>query len=280
MSPSRVLAPTPDMMRSEMTSRVKFSAWSEHDGMRSDNDQCVLVVGDSHCNATWWRDVVVPAAIRVRPVAVVSGGDFGYWPGHSAGRAFLETVSAGAAESGTFVCFVDGNHEQHDALEQTGEMVEVSDRVFHTSRGARWTWGRVRFGALGGAVSPDRDARVEGWDWFREEALTDGDVGRLGDEPLDVLFTHDAPSWVDLAGIELLDPSVVGDMRRNRQRVDRAVSSTAPELVVHGHWHVAHRTTVDRPGRIEVVGLAGDIAATPVEALGLLYGDFVMAGSG
>ena len=69
--------------------------------------------------------------------------------------------------------------------------------------GSVWQWGGRTFGALGGAVSPDRrEPSVRHYRWPEEE-ITEEDLDRLAVNSdaefggrLDVLFTHDAPAQV------------------------------------------------------------------------------------
>lgn len=216
-------------------------------------------MGDTHSNTTWWGSVVRPAIRDVRPNAVLSVGDFGYWPDHDEGRAFLAEVSDSLAAVGTSLWFVDGNHEQHDRLTQGAAPVTLQPGIHHLPRGARWTWRSIQFGALGGAVSPDRADRIEGWDWFESERITEADLERLGAAQLDVLVTHDAPTWCRLDVPAPGSVTVDRDVRENRAFVDRAIAATAPSLVLHGHWHVAHVTPADAAqSRPAVVGLGAD----------------------
>lgn len=219
----------------------------------------ILVVGDTHSEASSWSSVVRPAIAAALPDAVLSVGDFGYWPDHPEGRRFLDEVEGSIAPNGIELWFVDGNHEQHDRLEPGAVPAAVGRSINHLPRGSRWCWEGVNFGALGGAVSPDRDDRVEGWDWFASEAICEADVQRLGGAPLDVLVTHDAPSWCPLEGAPAVSASVDRDTRRNRGLIDRAVHATRPALVLHGHWHRAHQMPADATvGRPAVVGLGAE----------------------
>lgn len=221
----------------------------------------VLVVGDTHSEVRSWATVVTRAIATTTPDVILSVGDFGYWPDHPEGRLFLEVVERSVATAGIDVLFIDGNHEQHDRLEAGPSPVAVGRRIYYIPRGARWCWEGVHFGALGGAVSPDRDDRIEGWDWFAEEAIDQSDLQRLGGARLDVLVTHDAPSWCPLEGMPFVSASVDRDTRRNRRFVDQAVDATCPALVLHGHWHEAHCSegdaSADRPA---VLGLAAEDA--------------------
>ncbi len=231
----------------------------------------LLLAGDVHANGRWMGSLC-KLARRYDCDAILQLGDFGYWPHTEDGVRFLEQVTWHAERNGiACVYWIDGNHENHDALAELAPdddgMVSVVDRCRWIPRGHRWEWSGVCFGALGGAFSVDWRRRTEGVSWWRGETLTVADVARLGDESLDVLISHDAPEGMPLRGF----PIPPEDEMRSagvRARVLEAVEATEPSLVVHGHWH--HRyshelswpVTVDgelvwRSAQIE--GLAADI---------------------
>jgi hypothetical protein len=125
----------------------------------------------------------------------------------------------------------------------------------------------VSFGALGGAFSIDHYARTNGLDWWAglEETQQD-DLDLLGDAPLDVLVTHDAPFGAEPAhGSEI---GSIDEMRASRTRrlLADAVAATQPRLVLHGHWHLRNKVNLmfDEPRDPQrrwatVHGLASDI---------------------
>ncbi len=202
---------------------------------------------------------------------VLQLGDFGLWPGRE--DAWLDHVDACASAAGTSLVWIDGNHENHAALAEwrdaTGPdgLVTMRDRVRWASRGARWEWAGTRFGALGGAVSVDRFLRKPGINWWAAEAITQPDVDRLGDQPLDVLATHAAPTTTALTHRPLrLPEAIINDSRHVRDLLDQAVTRTQPKLVVHGHYHLRLHAQMD--GHI-VEGLAHD-KSSPPEALAVL----------
>ena len=229
----------------------------------------MLLVGDTHANAGWIHRPVTEALIVAEaegtPIdVVVQLGDFGYWPGTSDGDAFLCAVSELAVATDVPVLFVDGNHEDHAALHAVsiGEhgTRPVAPGVWHLPRGTRWTWSGERWGALGGAVSPDQLWRREGSDWFpgREE-LQPGDVARLGGEDLDVLACHDAPAWSGYRGTLPMPRLVQAACDRNRILLGDAITATRPNLVAHGHWHLASNRVHRRPwGDVRLLGLNCD----------------------
>lgn len=239
----------------------------------------VLIAGDVHGNVSWFRHLC-DVALEQGCDAVLQLGDFGFWPHVSTGRRFQDEASRHAARAGVVVYWIDGNHENHAqlrALARSGGFVAVADRCVYISRGHRWTWSGVRFGALGGAFSIDWRDRVPGTSWWPEEVTTDSDVELLGSAPLDVLVSHEAPAGIPLAGF----PLPASDQVRTeevRELIRAAVEATQPRLVLHGHWHRRYTYeltwTTAKDGGFEwrstvVEGLAADVQRD-VRAWGVL----------
>jgi predicted phosphodiesterase len=239
--------------------------------MRTPSDpQRLLVAGDVHGNAGW-LDVLCRQAAQVGCDAVLQLGDFGYWPHQPGGRRYLRRVTAYAERAGVVVYWIDGNHENHEALRalppSADGFVDVADRCRYIPRALRWMWQGVRFGALGGAFSIDWRDRTPGTSWWPDEVTVAGDVARLGQEPLDILLTHEAPAGVPLAGARL---PAEDQIRTDEVRalVADAVKATSPTLVLHGHWHRRHSYELSWPfegdarlewGHAQVEGLASDV---------------------
>ncbi len=171
--------------------------------------------------------------------------------------------------------WIDGNHDNHDALgtlhPDDDGIVPIGPRCSYLARGLRWEWRGVRFGALGGAFSVDWSDRAVGESWWPGEVLTQADVDRLGERPLDVLVCHDAPAGAPLRGLAL-PPADEIQAKDVRDLLSEAVRQTRPKLVVHGHWHHRHSfelawpTCGDSSGvtwaSTLVVGLAADVQAS------------------
>jgi hypothetical protein len=231
----------------------------------------VLLAGDWHGNRDWAAACFEIAAGQGCPV-ILQLGDFGLWPGRE--DEWLDHLQARAEATGVGLAWIDGNHENHDALDRWragaggrgGDgLVPMRPDVRWAPRGARWEWGTVRFGALGGAVSIDRFLRRPGVNWWPQEATAEADADRLGDGPLDVLVTHAAPGAVTFPSLGpprplRLPASILDDCREVRRVLDVAVARTDPRLVVFGHHHIRVRTAV--PGR-RFEGLAHDKAGSP-----------------
>ena len=143
--------------------------------------------------------------------------------------------------------------------------LHLGGSIWWAWRRSVWRWGGRRFGALGGAVSPDRrDPTVRHWRWD-DEATTQDDLERLignvdaefGGQ-LDVLFTHDAPAQVQnlKSGMTGIPPDVQHSANVGRRLLAGVVERTQPAYVLHGHWHQANRERVS--DRADVIGLAED----------------------
>lgn len=239
--------------------------------MDEDSPRRLLLAGDVHGNGRW-IGMLCKLARRHRCDAILQLGDFGYWPHTADGLQFLEQVSWHAEQKGIdCVYWIDGNHENHDVLAELEPdddgMITIVDRCRYIPRGYRWAWSGVRFGALGGAFSVDRRQRVKHVSWWPGELLSDSDVEKLGEEPLDVLVTHDAPEGSPVRGLALppVDEVLAAEVRA---RVLDAVEATEPRLVAHGHWHhrYSHELTwpVTADGELiwratQVEGLAADV---------------------
>ena len=196
-------------------------AWDEDPAVADEAAQRVIVIGDIHNNAG-----VLEGALRVaereRCDAVVSVGDFwlqdcswGTRPcTHLEGYPSLpwSPLMRLAMRAPLPVIVIDGNHEAWPCLTEFAQRPDVVDareagRPLHlggslwwADRGSTWTWGGIRCGALGGAVSPDKFIeRLAPYRWPDHEAPSRDDLARLlanAPDGLDVLFCHDAPAGV------------------------------------------------------------------------------------
>ena len=261
----------------------------------------VLVMGDIHGSADDLRTALRVAA-AVDCDVVVSVGDFGLQDVSSPRRDPLRVapqpspvpeLTLAAVRSLIPIVVVDGNHEVWPCLRRFLQRADVAEervagRPLHlggslwwADRGSTWTWAGRRCGALGGAVSVDKNMpSAAGLRWPADEAPSDGDLARLCDnapDGLDVLFSHDAPSGVrGLSGRQSAFPiEIIAEADDVRRLLRAAVDHTEPRLVFHGHWHIKNRDRIaDRPS--DVFGLANDgrpgyLAALSLQNLDAAY---------
>ena len=230
----------------------------------------ILVAGDTHANTRHLRYLFRQA--EYWDVShIVQLGDFGYWPKTEWGKQFLFAAQELALETGIDLLWIDGNHEDHDSLDEmiktaipaVGGQAEFGflptmvgeerlDNVNYSPRGNRWNWGGVEFGSLGGAFSVDRSARVEGESWFEREMIADWEVDRLienGPPFIDVLFTHDVPSAVDILDILWRRRGVtyknLPKAAESRQKLQAVADRVEVRCWIHGHYHVEYEQRVN-----------------------------------
>lgn len=223
----------------------------------------LLVIGDTHGNTANLGSLIGHAA-QNDCKWIVSVGDFGLWDHTYDGQRFLSETDRTLDELGIDLVFADGNHENHDSLEnlvKTGTPNEfgflpVTPHIFYTPRGNRWMWGGERFLSLGGAHSIDKRWRVDwetkysqpGTRWWPQEMITEEDVLRcIKGGPADVMITHDSPQGATLGD---LIPSYETD--RNRAKLRRVVDAVRPKLLIHGHYHRRIKTGLPLEGKGEV----------------------------
>lgn len=138
--------------------------------------------------------------------------------------------------------FVDGNHENHDALDEYpvslwngGKVHMISDSIIHLMRGQVYTIDGRKVFTMGGAKSIDKIFRIEGLSWWareipsreeEEEALANL---RSNQYCVDYIFTHCASRKTQ----EKLNPEFEND--------DVTVFlDTIEGLVDFRHWFFGH----------------------------------------
>jgi predicted phosphodiesterase len=214
----------------------------------------ILLAGDTHGNIVHCQ-YLIRTALAKECDSVFILGDFGYWEHQKAGVKFLDRLNEYASALGMLVYFLDGNHDKTSLLmEKYGDLrneegfVIVRPNVLYAPRGHRWTWDHgVRFIALGGAYSVDKDWRLQEEElhpgkyggpetlWFPEEEMSDEDMDRFLEDrtSVDVMLAHDKPRssnprWNRKDFLECLP---------NQDRLQRAMRALTPKAFFHGHLH-------------------------------------------
>ena len=209
-------------------------------------DQRVAVCGDWHGNVGWARTVA-----RVLPymapdvTTLLHLGDW-WMPATEIDDAFAKTDI-------DRILVTVGNHEPFDQIsplldEHPGHAVRVSKLTWYLPRPARLTIGGRRVLSLGGAASVDRQSRIEGLTWFPEEAVTDEHIeAAIAGGPADLMLTHEGPAGTPVRPVrEILRtnphhfPATAREASAaSRARIAEVWDTVRPELLIHGHMHVA-----------------------------------------
>ncbi|MEV6429297.1 metallophosphoesterase [Nocardia sp. NPDC051463] len=247
----------------------------------------VLMTGDLHGN-TDHAVRLVGIAVRQECERMFVLGDFGAWEHTPDGRRYFDVVNRVARKRRVHVYFLDGNHDKtsliHELYDEKADddgFLVCRSNIRYAPRGHRWVWGETRFAAFGGAYSVDKpwrlakEAQVErnaarrrrfgssrhpvtaGKLWFPEEQMPDEefDAALAADPtPVDVLLAHDkprdsTPDW---------NRKNLPECLPNQDRVQRAVNTLRPGLMLHGHLHYRYTDTIrcgaDRWTRVEGLG--------------------------
>jgi hypothetical protein len=224
----------------------------------------LLWAGDVHASRSWFR-FLTDTAVRADCQVIMQVGDFGFWPRQAYGRRFLADVDAALAAVDVWLCFVDGNHEDHEELDLLptdpySGFRRAGERIFYLPRGVRWEWCGTTFAAAGGAVSADRADLTAGVDWFAQETLSTGEAYTIAaGGHADVVVAHDCPAGVDLGLTQLRDPAP----QAHREMLAEVATAVTPYHWFHGHYHRPHTSTLwlpDGAGRrpVTVHGLDRD----------------------
>ena len=120
--------------------------------------------------------------------------------------------------------FIDGNHENHAALNsypvetwKGGKVHKISDSIIHLMRGQVFDIDKLKFFTFGGANSVDKMYRVEGVSWWPEEIpsyeeFSEG-ISNLekNNFEVDYILTHDCSEYAmeDLLGYNYGDSDPV-----------------------------------------------------------------------
>ena len=137
---------------------------------------------------------------------VIICGDFGgIWLGDFKDRPFLNMLE----RLSYTVLFVDGNHENHPALARYpveewngGNVHMLSNSVIHLMRGQVYEIEGLRFFAMGGASSHDKQYRKEGESWWPEELPSEEEYKTALENldkngwKVDVVISHCAPDSI------------------------------------------------------------------------------------
>lgn len=212
---------------------------------------CISIAGDWH-GSLHQAVTVLEHAYQQNCDIILQAGDFGIWKGD---EHFLNSLQEHLIRYDQRLYFVDGNHECFPRLYSypidpiTG-LRPIRDNIFHLPRGFRFTINQVRFLALGGAYSVDRQWRTLNKTYWREEEVTDYDISQAllaDDRTTDVLLMHDSPHPApnlitdnplrQAQGQRAYGYKAIQEARRHRHFLTPVFIAAQPKVLFHGHYH-------------------------------------------
>lgn len=178
---------------------------------------------------------------------IVQVGDFGLWDHLLNGVKYLDELNVELMKYGRKVYAIGGNHENWDHWNWYVEslpkdkygFVHLRSHVLIAPRVHTWVWEKKQFLGVAGAASIDKDIRLmderngSPKQWWWQEQITDEEVDGIARRKVDYLFTHDCSNrtpW-DMRLIPDLNSQI------HRQRIDRVLEKSLPDLHFHGHMH-------------------------------------------
>ncbi len=193
----------------------------------------MIFLGDTHGSIKLIKPILEHAFDRGQKT-IIQLGDWGFWWPNDFKHSELSKM---LTDYGLHMYFIDGNHDLHPMLRMLPNTREnVAPGITYLKRGTTHTIDGITFGALGGAPSIDYWNRAEGLSiWEDMECISDTDISKLN-STVDILLLHDSPT--DIPGIkEISDVRFNTAVKKNRERITRAVEITNPKIIYHGHMH-------------------------------------------
>ena len=230
----------------------------------------ILVVGDTHGDLGFIQKMV-NFAKENDCTEIIQLGDFGLWPIRRCptilDTGFLQAVISMLDRADIKMTFIDGNHDAHKLGREASDKKyngtrEFSPNLIWADRGSFFYIDGIKFGALGGAISIDRDYRRIDVSWWETETTTIRQVDLLAarcEYHVDVLLTHDAPFGVEIPGIYPIGGPLGREMVANRKRLSLAVERVKPKWLWHGHYHIGHTSQIQGDVLTRVRGYASNI---------------------
>ena len=224
------------------------------------SDSPILLAGDIHGDENWLFNFLVPKAKEVGCDRIIALGDFGmFWDNASNPKRVSDRIE----RLGLELWFLDGNHENFGMMYEHGfdpdvipGTIPVRNDDFgglaYLPRGSTFEWGGNTIMAFGGAFSIDKDRRVEGLSWWRDELITEGQVRRVEDNPVkvDILLSHDVAGTPPVLRHYLdhghqIPYKLDQQSKQNREMLRRVFDVVQPSWNFHGHYHYAYQDRLD-----------------------------------
>ena len=226
--------------------------------------QLVFVLGDIHgafsrLNTFINKEIRMNKTVRTLANEIIAAGDelevlffqcgdfCFFWPGEDNSQAIKNRVYF-LKDGLVKIFFCDGNHENHDALDELERQhpgqpfIEVASGVYFATFGSVLTLvdgSNVLF--AGGAESCDSRDRIAGLEWWPQEGIDDGDMAKLPpvETRISLVVSHTAPMSFKHNGLY-----VSGKLHeQSRHRLDTILNIYRPKMWRFGHFHDFYMAT-------------------------------------
>ncbi len=187
-------------------------------------------------------------------------GDFGFiYDGASGDRFWLDWIESLPWTT----CFIDGNHENFNLLEQFpieqwhgGQVHRIRSNIVHLMRGEFFEIEGKQFFCFGGAPSHDAQYRVSNVNWWQQELPTLDEIKyarknlELHHWKADYVLTHEIYEGHPLSYKYQTDMNNYGpeyyDLKPFLKEVEEKLDY---RVWLHGHYHVdeIHRSPSNKP---------------------------------
>lgn len=172
----------------------------------------IYITGDTHRDIDWHKltSKSFPQKHLTKDDFVIVLGDFGaVWDGCYTDEKTDSYFLSWYQNKPWTTLFIDGNHENHEALatypeqEWNGGKVHVlRPSVLHLERGQVFTINGLKFFTMGGAKSTDKHLRKPHVSWWKEELPSIDQIEQAetalseNNWSVDYILTHTCPSHV------------------------------------------------------------------------------------
>ena len=207
----------------------------------------IYITGDTHGSEDWDKldssNFTEQGIMNPDSDYVIIAGDFGgIW-----GDEEDDYIQKFYNQRNFTTLFIDGNHENHDLLDKYpveewhgGKVHKISDHIIHLMRGQVYTIDGIRFFAMGGAESTDKQYRKEGESWWAREMPSNEEYKealenlRKVNFEVDVVLTHCAPEGY-------IGQNMNGVVDRSGNRLTRFLDSLIVDCgLKFKHWYFGH----------------------------------------
>jgi len=206
----------------------------------------IFITGDVHCphditkiNTAWWPE---QKQLTKEDYLIVCGDMGIVWSGDKDDFWWQDWF-----ENKNFTTlFVDGNHENHDALSQYpveawngGKVHFIQPSVIHLMRGQVYTIDGLKVFSMGGAESHDKYCRREGYSWWANEMPSD-------EEYEEAMTNLEANNWkVDLVISHCAADSIQSQIQKwyNHDKLTNFFEAVIEDKLSYKLWCFGHYHT-------------------------------------